>query len=100
MLLSHCAAKIIIKVFISFSLKNERSSVQLITIMLMNTLSAISTLRNTDFKLSEIIFLQRRKSLTIALRSHGMLEMRAFIEKVTIIEVLVIHISQRFTPFF
>ena len=33
---------------ISFSLENERSPAQLVTLMHMNTLSAISTLENTD----------------------------------------------------
>jgi hypothetical protein len=41
---------------ISFSLENKRSPAQLITIMHMNTLSAISTLGNTDIKLSKIFF--------------------------------------------
>ena len=55
-LLSHCAVKITL-CYNGFSLEIECSSVQLVTIMLMNTLSAISTLWNTDFKLSNIIFL-------------------------------------------
>ncbi len=55
MMLSHCATKLIFKK-ISFSLEKERSPVQLVTIMHMNTLSSISTFGNTDFKLLEIIF--------------------------------------------
>ena len=40
-----------------FSLEKERSPVQLVTIMHMNTCSAISTFGNTVFKLPEIICL-------------------------------------------
>src|SRR6218665_992140 len=75
--------------FVSFSLETERPSMQFVTFMhIKKPPSSISTLGNTDFKGESHNCHQK------PCNACGLRYVHAFIEKVTLIEVLVIHISQ------